>query len=328
MTELTNDFLKVVNHMPQRGINIILGTDGDGRTVFTDLSKLGHIMVTSDSVYEIADTILSIKASLVCRNDVNRCSIFAIDLKNNSNLLYEERNHVIYISDLDYAVGFLNMCCTLMQKRKQIVMENGVNYISELDDPFLFPIVIIIEHADELMNKDRNTYRYINSLIDGMYACGIHLILGYDTSRVCLPAETIVKKMPARVAFSKTGLSDIERYYRTSSKNTNEKTMKFYKKATGNSITINPLSIMNIELNYAILKIYYVEPQELRSYNSSLLREAKEFYRCIIEVKDNRLNVSRAPQKPRRIGLLRRMWNLWNVKPVMFVSSEYPIRLK
>ncbi len=328
MTELTNDFLKVVNHMPQRGINIILGTDGNGRTVFTDLSKLGHIMVTSDSVYEIADTMLTLTGSLICRNDVNHCSIFVINLNDYSNLLYEERNNVTYISNLDYAVGFLNMCCTVMQKRKQMVIDSRVNNIYELNDPFIFPIVIIIEHADDLMNRDSNTYRYITKLIEGMNACGIHLILGYNTSNVCPPAEIIEKKIPARVAFSKAGFSEIKSYHRALGKNTNAKTMKFYRKATRDSITISPLNISDIELKYAIMKICYELPEELRFYNSALRRDAKEFYRCIIEVKNKRFRESLAPQKPRRIGLLKRMWILWNAPPVMFKSTEYPIRLK
>lgn len=309
-----NEFEQLIAPMGKRGLNVLLGTDQNRKTIYTDLAKTGHIAIDQNPTVREA-MMHTMICSLICRIRENPCSIVIISPDNDKFSVYEQRPEVSIASNMDEAMGWLGSCSAMFDARRDHCENRGYSNIYEANDPFVQPIVVFIDDANYLLDHGRCAEGYFVQLERSGAQYGIHLIFGIDFAKSNVRKTNIEKLAPAKI-LHRNGIELVK-----------------------NGVAI-PLHLTSIYLDNevkekAALAAADSDSASLNRQNEILRKEAKENTIAVKWTRSEepkptvqRQNVQSKARKPRRMGLFRTIYALWNTKPIMFVSSEYPIRIK
>lgn len=203
----------------QSRITASLGVDVAGDPVFLDISKMPHLLIAGATGMGKSVCINSIIVSLLYKATPDEVKLILIDPKKVELNIYNGLPHLLVpvVSDPKKAAGSLNWAVTEMERRFELIEEEGVRNIANYneitkDDPdkeFLPQIVIIIDElADLMMTAPDDVENSVCRLAQKARAAGMHLIIGTQRPSVDVITGLIKANVPSRIAFTVASQTD------------------------------------------------------------------------------------------------------------------------
>lgn len=333
------DFLKYIDSVPATGLNLFLGKDINGNNVFTNLSKAPHILVGGTTGSGKSELLHTMVASLIFRRKDHPSRIFIIDPKRAEFSVYKNHKDLHVITDMKEAVNRLKWACDEMESRYQTLEKNNCKDISELHNLSIIPIVFVVDEIADLLMQNDEAEQYIVRLAQKARACGIHLILGTQSPRRDIITGLIKANIPTKIALHTTNQMESRIIL---DQNGAEKLFgKGDMLYLGNG-AFNPIRIQSAYLNQAA-KEKIVSSLPYEAYIPVAIKEeptpitneqelCKHYREQGIDM-EGALKRAREGyytqqlQKNKKTGIIQGLKNLWNVKPIMFNTDDYPPRI-
>lgn len=333
--EKKSDFEPVIfeNHidnLPAKGLYLLLGKDLEGTNRYTNLSKAPHMLVAGTTGSGKSELLHTFIASLIYRRAQNPCRLILIDPKRAEFAVYKNRNGIDLITDMNQAINKLSWAVDEMETRYKILEQNKCKDIYELNDPNMYPYVIIIDEMADLLMHDKNAEKYIIRLAQKARACGIHLILGTQRPSREVVTGLIKANIPTRIALKTTDSmqSRIILDRSGADKLLGNGDMLFLGNGAFNPIRIQSAYVsQNTKEKIANALSYeeHIEQPTEKAYTSNDLFDyySKQGYDMADSFK--RLHETKEePKKQKKVGLLKAFFS---IRPIMFQTDEYPPRI-
>ncbi|MEK6557882.1 MAG: DNA translocase FtsK, partial [Candidatus Margulisiibacteriota bacterium] len=207
---------------------IALGKDLDGKTLYSDLSKMPHLLVAGATGSGKSVCINSIVISLILRNTPSTVRFIMIDPKRVELSVYDDIPHLIapVVTDPKKAAVTLRWCVREMEKRYEELARLGVRNIQSYNEKieemiarretmpeeeksqFFIPqkhsfiVVIIDELADMMLAAPAEVETSIARISQMARAVGIHLVVATQRPSVDVITGLIKANVPSRIAFA------------------------------------------------------------------------------------------------------------------------------
>ena len=319
-------------NLPDKGLYLLLGKDLDGKNTYTNLSKAPHILVGGTTGSGKSELLHAFIASLIMRREKNPCQLILIDPKRAEFSVYKNRNGIDLITDMSEASKKLSWAVDLMEERYKTLEQNKCKDIYELNDPNMYPYVIIVDELADLMMQERDAEKYIIRLAQKARACGIHLILGTQSPRRDVITGLIKSNIPTKIALHTT--SQMESRIILDKGGAEKLFGKGDMLYLGNG-AFNPIRIQSSYISQEMKEkianaLSYEEHKEAAFQKTDITSDE---LKANIKAEtgwdfDNavaRYKVSDAPiKKKKKVGLLKA---LLSVKPIMFRTDDYPPKI-
>lgn len=202
-------------------LSFVLGKDINGDIQFCNLDKMPHLLVAGSTGSGKSVCLNTMIISLLYRCSPAELRLILIDPKMVEFSVYENLPHLLtphVITDKEQVVNALNWAIKEMQKRYEIMRENGVVNIKEYnslqmvkeDKSKKWPYIVIVadELADLMLDNKRELEDKIAKLAGKARAAGIHLVLATQRPSVDIVTGIIKVNLPSRIAFSLTSYVD------------------------------------------------------------------------------------------------------------------------
>ena len=344
-----------IGNLPAKGLYLLLGKDIDGHNMYTDLSKQKHILVAGTTGAGKSELLHTFIASLITRKKQNPCELILIDPKMSEFSVYKDRQGIDLITDMSKAAEKLSWAVDEMQNRYKLFEQKRCKDIYEYNDASMHHYVIIIDEMADLIMSNKNIEKYIIRLAQKARGCGIHLILGTQRPDKDIVTGLIKANIPSKIALHTTngtqsriildstgaenlvGNGDmlflgngsfkpirIQAAY-LDGKSKNELAASLPIKVQNNSSqnTYNPQS----SLAKYMLKNGYSEEDAKAVDRFKAHMDEKEIFNEEHEPIKQTSSISQSTPKRKRMGLFKTLIRLMDVKPLMFVTDEYPPRI-
>lgn len=318
-------------NLPEKGLYLLLGKDLDGKNTYTNLSKAPHILVGGTTGSGKSELLHTFIASLIMRREKNPCHLILIDPKRAEFSVYKNRNGIDLITDMTKAVDKLSWAVDLMEERYRILEQNKCKDIYELNDPNMYPYVIIVDELADLMMQEKNAEKYIIRLAQKARACGIHLILGTQSPRRDVITGLIKSNIPTKIALHTT--SQMESRIILDQGGAEKLFGKGDMLYLGNG-AFNPIRIQSAYISQEIkekvsntlsYENHIEQPQQKEYTRDDLFNYySNQGYDVEGALKWSQEQQAKKPTKKKKVGLLKA---LFSVKPIMFRTDDYPPKI-
>lgn len=197
----------------QSRLTVALGVDVAGAPVYTNITKMPHMLIAGATGMGKSVCINSMIMSLLYKATPDEVKLILIDPKKVELNVYNGLPHLLIpvVSDPKKAAGSLHWAVTEMERRFELIEEVGVRDIAgynkiTANDPereFIPQIVIIIdEFADLMMTAPDDVEDSVCRLAQKARAAGMHLIIGTQRPSVDVITGLIKANVPSRIAFT------------------------------------------------------------------------------------------------------------------------------
>ena len=191
-----------------RPLLVSLGRDISGRSHFSNLAKMPHLLIAGATGSGKSVTIHAIITSLLYRNPPENLKFIMIDPKRVELTMYNSIPHLLtpVITDPKKAILALKWVAKEMERRYDILEKSKVrdidSYHQNVKDGDLMPFLIIIidELADLMQSYPRELEAAVVRLAQMSRAVGIHLILSTQRPSVNIITGLIKANIPTRIA--------------------------------------------------------------------------------------------------------------------------------
>lgn len=319
-------FESLIPGLPKKGLYLLLGVDDNGHPTYTNLRKAPHILVAGTTGSGKSELLHTFLASLVCRRKDNPCEIILIDPKRSEFSMYENKNGVYLITEMSEAVDILKDCCDKMDERYRLIQSHHCKDIAQLNDPSILPIVVFIDELKDLLMQDKRAEYYIVRLAQKARACGIHLILGTQTPRADVITGGIRANVPTKIAMHTVSPleSRIIIDVNGAEKLFGNGDMLYLGNGKLSLIRMQAAYVCNETKEAIANSIPYAQHTYTAPHTEDEAWERAVAWSKQYEKDHPTQKAPEAPQKPKRVGLIRGMINLMKVKPIMFRTDDYP----
>jgi DNA segregation ATPase FtsK/SpoIIIE, S-DNA-T family len=189
-------------------LNIALGKDVSGRSVFAQLDKMPHLLVAGATGSGKSVCVNSIIVSLMYQNSPDELKFILVDPKRVELPLYNGTPYLLtpVITDVKKTIGSLKWAITEMERRFELLAKFGnrniASYNSTHSEKIPYIVIIIDELADLMATAANDMEAGIVRLAQMARAVGIHLILATQRPSTEVITGLIKANIPARIAFS------------------------------------------------------------------------------------------------------------------------------
>lgn len=221
-------FKEIVKEVPQKQqkekLLMVLGRDISGKTVYSPLNKMPHLLVAGATGSGKSVCINTIICSILMRSTPNEVKMLMIDPKKVELNGYNGIPHLLapVVTDPRLASLALKKVVSEMEYRYELFSQSGTrniegyneyvkqyNETQETPKPFLpFIVVIIDELADLMMVASKEVEECIMRLTQMARAAGIHLIIATQRPSVDVITGVIKANIPSRIAFGVSSAVD------------------------------------------------------------------------------------------------------------------------
>jgi DNA segregation ATPase FtsK/SpoIIIE, S-DNA-T family len=189
-----------------------LGKDIAGHAVWTDLSKMPHVLVAGTTGSGKSGCINAILSSLLLHASPNELRLVLVDPKRVELNHYENVPHLLtpVVTAPRLAANVLNNLIGEMESRYQVMSDARARNLAELNQirrrrrqaPLPYVLCVIDELADLMMVAPAEVEDSIIRLAQKSRAVGIHLVLATQRPSTDVITGTIKVNIPARIAFA------------------------------------------------------------------------------------------------------------------------------
>ena len=212
MIELMKD---VPSDKVSKKLLFALGKDLMGKSVFTELDKMPHLLIAGATGSGKSVCVNSIIINYLLRTTPDELKMVLIDPKKVEFTPYHKIPHLIspVISDAAEAARALKVIVSMMENRYEVFSNIGVRNIQSYNellakktDPSLNPmpwiVVIIDELADLMIVAGKDVEGSIQRITQLARAAGIHLIVATQRPSTDVITGIIKANIPSRIAFA------------------------------------------------------------------------------------------------------------------------------
>jgi S-DNA-T family DNA segregation ATPase FtsK/SpoIIIE len=210
-------------------LTVALGQDVTGQPVIVDLTRIPHILMAGNDVFEKTLAINTLLLSLLYKSPPEMVRFMLIDSSTEDLSMYLDLPHLLIpiITEMEQALPALQWCVQEMERRYRLMASLGVRNIENYnqaqqlqteeptDNPLehepetLFYIVVIINELGELMNRiGTQVEPFLTRLTQKARAAGIHIILATQHPTVNVITGLIKSNIPTRMAFKVTNQNE------------------------------------------------------------------------------------------------------------------------
>ena len=197
----TVPFKDFEKQMQQNKLLLALGTDTNGKKVYTSLEKAVHILVGGTTGSGKSELLHTFIASIITGKPYTNATLLIIDPKSSEYTPYKNTKSVTLVTDMDIAVRCLNKTVEIMQERYAMLEKAGVKDIAAYNNPLkMNHIIIVIDELADLILEHPEVEKPIVRIAQKARACGIHLIIGTQSPRRSVVTGLIAANMPTKIA--------------------------------------------------------------------------------------------------------------------------------
>lgn len=196
-----------------------VGVNVSGQAIYGDLLKMPHLLVagSTGSGKSVALNVMII--SIMYHYSPEFVRFIMVDPKKVELSVYKDMPHMLMpstVTETDKAVNALNWAVNEMERRYQLLGENGCRNLAEYNakqkkkgEKGLYYIVFIVDEMADLMSAaKREVEEKIARITAKARAAGIHLVIATQRPSVDVITGTIKNNIPTRIAFKVTSFTD------------------------------------------------------------------------------------------------------------------------
>ncbi len=200
---------------------LALGKDISGSPVIVDLLKMPHLLVAGTTGSGKSVAINSMILSVLYKSTPAQVKLILIDPKMLELGVYDGIPHLLtpVVTDMNLAFNALSWCVKEMERRYELLAENGSRNIDSFNSKVeaeginngeqIPKIVIVIdEFADLFFAVGKRVEELIIKIAQKARAAGIHLILATQRPSVDVITGLIKANIPTRIAFQVSSKTD------------------------------------------------------------------------------------------------------------------------
>lgn len=305
------------------GLMLMLGQDLNGQVVYTDLAKAPHILVAGTTGSGKTEVLHSMVASLLMRYlyGHNAPAIAIIDMKGSEFTKYKNTYPITIIDEADKAMEMLQTLVNIMQNRYQIIKNATCDDIQEYRQKGnkMTSIVCIIDELADLMKQNPKVEDYIVRIAQKARGCGIHLIIGTQSPRADVVTGLIKANIPFKIALNtSTALDSRIILDENGAEKLFGKGDMLIKKGGNKAIHAqgcyvcdeDKLQIAKAATNGQHYNILPATPSPVQQVSEETYTPQETY----------------TPKK-KHVGLIQGLINIWNTKPIMFRTDDYPPKI-
>ncbi len=189
-----------------------LGKDISGKPVFTDLSKLPHLLIAGTTGSGKSGCVNCIISSILLRSTPEQVRIIMIDPKKVELSHYDRIPHLLVpvVTNMKDAAGVLHNVCKEMEDRYELMELEHCRNLADMNKvrakrgeravPYM--MVVIDELADLMMVSPQEVEEYVIRLAQKSRAVGIHLVVATQRPSADVITGMIKANIPSRIAFA------------------------------------------------------------------------------------------------------------------------------
>ncbi|MBF0715285.1 DNA translocase FtsK [Gemelliphila palaticanis] len=202
-----------VNDNDNSPLNVALGKDVSGNSIFARLDRMPHLLVAGSTGSGKSVCVNTIITSLLMKNKPDKVKLIMIDPKMVELSIYDGIPHLLtpVVTNPLKAADVLHKVVLEMEKRykefsiARVKNIEGYNKIAAKDEDYKeFPYIVVIidELADLMMVASKEVEESIARISQMARAAGIHLIIATQRPSVDVITGVIKTNIPSRIAFS------------------------------------------------------------------------------------------------------------------------------
>jgi len=189
-----------------------LGKDISGKAVFTDLTKLPHLLIAGTTGSGKSGSVNCIISSILLRSSPAQVRMILIDPKKVELSPYERIPHLLVpvVTNMKNAAGVLANVVKEMENRYELMELERARHLDEMnksrrrrgEDPLPYIVVVVDELADLMMVAPAEVEEYIIRIAQKARAVGIHLVVATQRPSADVITGLIKANIPSRIAFA------------------------------------------------------------------------------------------------------------------------------
>jgi S-DNA-T family DNA segregation ATPase FtsK/SpoIIIE len=210
----------VFDDLPQAAspLSVWLGKDISGNAVWTDLSRMPHILIAGTTGSGKSGCINTILTSILLRANPDEVRMILVDPKRIELGYYESIPHLLtpVVSSPKQAAAALTNVVGEMERRYERMSLFRARSLPEMnralrsrgEPPLPYLLVVIDELADLMMISPQDVEDSVIRLAQKSRAVGIHLVLATQRPSVDVITGMIKANVPSRIAFAVSSQTD------------------------------------------------------------------------------------------------------------------------
>jgi S-DNA-T family DNA segregation ATPase FtsK/SpoIIIE len=210
----------IFDDLPQAAspLSVWLGKDISGNAVWTDLSRMPHILIAGTTGSGKSGCINTILTSILLRSTPDEVRMILVDPKRIELGYYESIPHLLtpVVSSPKQAAAALTNVVGEMERRYERMSLFRARSLPEMnralrsrgEPPLPYLLVVIDELADLMMISPQNVEDSVIRLAQKSRAVGIHLVLATQRPSVDVITGMIKANVPSRIAFAVSSQTD------------------------------------------------------------------------------------------------------------------------
>jgi len=195
-------------------IPFALGLGNGGTPIFTDLTKMPHILIAGTTGSGKSVCVNALILSVLMTRTPSQVRMVLIDPKRVELKHYQGVPHLAaeVITEPEEAVGILEALVAEMERRMQALEDkrarNIVAYNRKARRPFPYLLAIIDELADLMLTTSREVESLLQRLAQLGRATGVHLVVATQRPSVDVVTGLIKANFPSRISFALASQAD------------------------------------------------------------------------------------------------------------------------
>lgn len=200
---------------------VAIGKNISGEIIVKSLAKMVHLLVAGSTGSGKSVFLHSLIMSLMYRHSPEELRFIMVDPKRVEFAMYNRMPHLMLpevVSDTSKAINALNWAVKEMERRYQLLVDNGCQKIDQYNNlpkvkkgeekrlPYL---IIVVDELAELMGvAKKDVEGKIQRITQLGRASGIHMVVATQRPSVDIVTGVIKNNMPTRIAFSLSSAVD------------------------------------------------------------------------------------------------------------------------
>ncbi len=195
-----------------------LGKDISGKAVYTDLTRLPHLLIAGTTGSGKSGCVNCLVSSVLLRSTPEQVRMIMIDPKKVELSHYDRIPHLLVpvVTNMKDAAGVLHNVSKEMEDRYELLELEHARSLAEMNKsrarrgerPLPYILIVIDELADLMMVSPQEVEDYVIRLAQKSRAVGIHLVVATQRPSADVITGMIKANIPSRIAFAVSSQTD------------------------------------------------------------------------------------------------------------------------
>ncbi|MFH0915525.1 MAG: DNA translocase FtsK [bacterium] len=195
-----------------------LGKDISGKAVYTDLTRLPHLLIAGTTGSGKSGCVNCLVSSVLLRSTPEQVRMIMIDPKKVELSHYDRIPHLLVpvVTNMKEAAGVLHNVAKEMEDRYELMELEHARSLAEMNKtrarrgerPLPYILIVIDELADLMMVSPQEVEDHVIRLAQKSRAVGIHLVVATQRPSADVITGMIKANIPSRIAFAVSSQTD------------------------------------------------------------------------------------------------------------------------